>query len=76
MKEEPLPLVSHENAVYQPLVDELDLWQGLFEIALDEAAKYLDQEQFPARELQASLADMCGLLHDVLLNSRPCYVPE
>ena len=76
MKKEPMLSVSHETAVYQPLVDELDLWQGLFEMALDEAAKYLDQEQFPAKELQASLADMCGLLRDVLLNSRPRYMPE
>jgi hypothetical protein len=71
-----MSLVSHENADYQALIDELDVWQGLFEIALDEAARYLDQEQFPSRELQASLVDMCDLLRDVLLNSRPRYVEK
>ena len=71
MREEPMHLVSSEVTDYQLLVDELDTWQGIFELALDEATKYLDQEQFPATELQASLSDMCSLLRDVLLNSRP-----
>ncbi len=68
-------LTTHEDLDYQPLIDELNIWQGIFELVLDEATKYLDQEQFPARELQASLADMCDLLRDVLLNSRPRSQP-
>jgi hypothetical protein len=75
MEEKSIHLASHQDIDYQPLIDELGIWQGIFELAFDEASKYLDQEQFPARELQASLTDMCDLLRAVLLNSRPCSQP-
>nr|BBH87547.1 hypothetical protein KTC_22980 [Thermosporothrix sp. COM3] len=51
---------------YEPLIEELSNWQALFETALDEAARLLTAEQFPAEALQASLAEMCALLRDVL----------
>jgi hypothetical protein len=51
---------------YQPLIEALNNWQAIFELALDEAALYLSSEQFPAEELSASLAEMCDLLRDVL----------
>ena len=72
MEEKLTHLASHQDIDYQPLVDELGIWQGIFELALDEASKYLDQEQFPAKELQASLTEMCDLLREVLLKSCPC----
>ena len=51
---------------YQPLIEALNNWQAIFELALDEATLYLSSEQFPAQELSASLAEMCDLLRDVL----------
>lgn len=63
--------VAHDVEDYQPLMDELDIWQGIFELALDEAAKHLDPQQFPAQDLHASLEEMCDLLRIVLLNSVP-----
>jgi len=63
--------VAHDMVDYEPLIDELDIWQGIFELALDEAAKHLDPQQFPVRDLQASLEEMCELLRVVLMNSIP-----
>ncbi len=54
---------------YKPLIEALNDWQAIFELALSEAAFHLNQEQFPAEELSASLAEMCDLLRDVLINS-------
>jgi len=54
---------------YQPLIEALNDWQAIFELALDEAALHLNPEQFPAEELSASLAEMCDLLRDVLVKS-------
>lgn len=54
---------------YQPLIEALNNWQAIFELALDEAALHLNAEQFPAEELSASLAEMCDLLRDVLAKS-------
>lgn len=51
---------------YEPLIEELSHWQAIFELALDEVADHLTQEQFPAEDLRASLADMCELIRDVL----------
>jgi hypothetical protein len=51
---------------YQPLIEALNDWQAIFELALSEAALHLNPEQFPAEELSASLAEMCDLLRDVL----------
>ena len=54
---------------YQPLIEALNNWQAIFELALDEAALHLNAEQFPAEEMSASLAEMCDLLRDVLVKS-------
>lgn len=54
---------------YQPLIEALNDWQAIFELALNEAALHLNPEQFPAEELSASLAEMCDLLRDVLIKS-------
>jgi hypothetical protein len=54
---------------YQPLIEALNDWQAIFELALSEAAFHLNPEQFPAQELSASLAEMCDLLRDVLIKS-------
>jgi hypothetical protein len=51
---------------YEPLIEEINHWQAIFEMALDEAAHHLTLEQFPAEDLRASLADMCELIRDVL----------
>ncbi len=51
---------------YEPLIEELNHWQAIFEMALDQAAHHLTLEQFPAEDLSASLADMCDLIRDVL----------
>lgn len=51
---------------YKPLIEELNHWQAIFEMALDQAAHHLTREQFPAEDLSASLADMCDLIRDVL----------
>ena len=57
---------SGQREDFLPLIDALSSWQGIFEIALDTAAQLLPPEQFPAADLQASLAEMCNLLRDVL----------
>lgn len=54
---------------YQPLIEALNDWQAIFELALDEAALHLNPEQFPAEELNTSLAEMCDLLRNVLVKS-------
>jgi hypothetical protein len=54
---------------YQPLIEALNDWQTIFELALSEAAVHLKPEQFPSEELSASLAEMCDLLRDVLIKS-------
>ena len=54
---------------YQPLIEALNDWQAIFELALGEAATQLNPEQFPSEELSVSLAEMCDLLRDVLLKS-------
>ncbi|GHO61271.1 hypothetical protein KSC_001630 [Ktedonobacter sp. SOSP1-52] len=59
-------LLSHQKEDFQPVIEAIDDWQGIFEIALDTAAQLLPPEQFPATDLQASLAEMCNLLRDVL----------
>jgi hypothetical protein len=51
---------------YEPLIEEINHWQAIFEMALDKAAHHLTLEQFPAEDLRASLADMCELIRDVL----------
>lgn len=55
-----------EREDFHPLIEAISSWQGIFEIALDTAAQLLTPEQFPAAELQDSLAEMCNLLRDVL----------
>jgi hypothetical protein len=59
-------LLSEQQEHFLPLIEALSGWQGIFEIALDTAAQLLTPEQFPAADLQASLAEMCDLLRDVL----------
>jgi hypothetical protein len=59
-------LISDQEEYFQPLIEAINNWQGIFEIALDTAAQLLPPEQFPARDLHASLAEMCNLLRDVL----------
>lgn len=58
--------LSGKMSDYEPLIEELNHWQAIFEMALDQAAHYLTLEQFPAEDLSASLADMCELIRDVL----------
>lgn len=58
--------LSGKMSGYEPLIEELNHWQAIFEMALDQAAHYLTLEQFPAEDLSASLADMCELIRDVL----------
>lgn len=65
-KPDSLSATQEHVADYQPLVDMLTNWQAVFELALDQAALLLDKEQFPAKELSASLAEMCDLLRAVL----------
>lgn len=64
------PLFEQQD-YFQPLIEELTSWQGLFEMALDTAAQHLPPEQFPATDLQASLAEMCDLLREVLSQCHP-----
>lgn len=59
-------LLSDQKEYFLPLIEAISSWQGIFEIALDTAAQLLPPEQFPATDLQASLAEMCNLLRDVL----------
>lgn len=64
------PSLAADRAVdYQPLIEALNDWQAMFELALDEATTYLDHEHFPAEDLSASLSEMCELLRDVLAKS-------
>lgn len=73
MQQEPLDTKkTHTTNDYQAIIDELDSWQSIFELALEEATHSLDAQQFPAQDLQALLADMCDLLRVVLMSSRPC----
>ncbi len=60
------PLLFDQEEYFFPLIEAISNWQGIFEIALDTAAQLLPPEQFPATDLQASLAEMCNLLRDVL----------
>jgi hypothetical protein len=60
-------LLAADTAIdYQPLIEALNDWQAMFELVLDEAAARLGQEEFPAKDLSASLAEMCELLREVL----------
>jgi hypothetical protein len=59
-------LRSDQQEHFLPLIEAISSWQGIFDIALDTAAQLLPPEQFPATDLQASLAEMCNLLRDVL----------
>jgi len=59
-------LLSDQKEYFQLLIEAINNWQGIFEIALDTAAQLLPPEQFPAADLQASLAEVCNLLRDVL----------
>ncbi len=59
---------THAAIDYQSIIDELDIWQNIFELALEEATHSLDPQQFPAQDLQALLRDMCDLLRAVLMN--------
>lgn len=59
-------LAADTDVDYQPLIEALSDWQAMFELALDEAAGRLGPEEFPAKDLSASLAEMCKLLRDVL----------
>lgn len=73
-KEEVQSLPAVERAIdYQPLIEVLNDWQAMFELALDEATTYLDRELFPAEDLSASLSEMCELLRDVLAKSSGLY---
>jgi hypothetical protein len=65
-EERTAPAAAETFVDYQPLIEALNNWQAIFELALDEAAQHLDPDQFPAKELSASLAEMCELLRDVL----------
>jgi hypothetical protein len=65
-EEKSLPAAAETFIDYQPLIEALDNWQAIFELALDEAALHLSPDQFPVKELSASLAEMCELLRDVL----------
>ncbi|MGH2508182.1 MAG: hypothetical protein ACRDHZ_12370 [Ktedonobacteraceae bacterium] len=65
--------LSDQQEHFLPLIEAISSWQGIFEIALDTAAQLLTPEQFPATDLQASLAEMCNLLRDVLSQ---CNVQE
>lgn len=58
--------LNDQQEPFLPLIEALNSWQGIFEIALDTAAQLLTPEQFPAADLQESLAEMCNLLRDVL----------
>ena len=72
MQQEPLFYKNNHAAIdYQALIDELDIWQSIFELAMEEAAHSLGPQQFPAQDLQALLGDMCDLLRAVLITSHP-----
>jgi len=58
--------LSDQKGYFHPLIEAINVWQGIFETALDSAAQLLPPEQFPAEDLQASLAEMCNLLREVL----------
>jgi len=59
-------LFPDQQEHFLPLIEAISNWQGIFDMALDTAAQLLPPEQFPATDLQASLAEMCNLLRDVL----------
>ena len=65
-EERSIPATAEIFVDYQPLIEALNNWQAIFELALDEAALHLSPDQFPAKELSASLAEMCEILRDVL----------
>lgn len=66
-EEESIVSKAVDGAVdYEPLIEALNNWQAIFELALDEAALHLSSEQFPSEELSASLTEMCDLLRHVL----------
>lgn len=58
--------LTDQKEYFLPLIEAINSWQGIFEIALDTATQLLPPEQFPAADLSASLAEMCNLLRDVL----------
>ena len=62
----PATFLLEKRRDYEPLIEELSHWQAIFEMALDEAARHLTLEQFPAEDLMDSLADMCDLIRNVL----------
>lgn len=66
LEEEKKQPLSDKKEHFLPLIEAISNWQGIFELALDNAAQLLTPEQFPAADLQASLAEMCNLLRDVL----------
>ena len=68
-EERSIPATAEIFVDYQPLIEALNNWQAIFELALDEAALHLSPDQFPADALSASLAEMCELLRDVLAKS-------
>lgn len=68
--EETQPSLAVDRAVdYQPLIEVLNDWQAMFELALDEAATRVDRGHFPAEDLSASLSEMCELLREVLTSN-------
>lgn len=73
-KEEFQSLSAVERAIdYGPLVEALNDWQAMFELALDEAAAHVNREHFPAEDLSASLSEMCELLREVLRRNSGLY---
>lgn len=58
--------LSDQQEYLLSLIEAINSWQGVFEIALDTAVQLLPPEQFPAEDLQASLSEMCNLLREVL----------
>jgi hypothetical protein len=59
------PSLSDQQEDFLPLIEAISNWQGIFEMALDDAAQLLTPEQFPAEDLHASLSEMCDLLRDI-----------
>jgi hypothetical protein len=68
-EESRLPEVVDRVVDYQPLIEALNDWQAIFELALSEAALHINSELFPSEELSASLSEMCDLLRGVLIKS-------
>lgn len=72
MKEEILPVSHSKNdCYYTSLIEAVDGWQQVFELAFDHADGQLDEELFPVQQLRFSLREMCDLLRDVLAQSVP-----